>query len=346
MQETLEKSETHPPVARRALLRMIALGVLGVGIVLTGAWGWWSLQKNSKSAPDASQQSAALPLPALAVEPFIAPPIANALAQTSIRLAVLETELAQLKNIAAVPANSADAEAVRNLDNAVRAVSNSLDAIHIAMTAFTARLSALEAIQAAQPLGGEAKRISYALGLRELERVLNGSGPFATQLETIRKLLDPGVADGALEDLQAFAATGIATRATLSAQFDAVAAAAVRADSISGVPKGWAGRIYAFVQSLVMVRPLGERAGDDVPSVVARAQARLKAGDLDAAVTELNILNGAAADAAAAWLKDARARLTAEQTLAYLSATLTRQLNAIPASAVSAPPSLPDSAGE
>lgn len=345
MQETLERSETHQPTARRNLLRVVALGVLGVAIVLAGVWAWWTLPKISKYAPDAPQQSAALPLPALTEEPFIPPPIANALAQTTTRLAALETELTQLKN-AAMPVNSADADAVKQLDNAVRAVSNSLDAIHTAITAITARLAALEAIQAAQPLGGEAKRISFALALRELEHVLNGSGPFAMQLETIRKLLEPGVADGALEQLQAFASTGIATRATLSAQFDAVAAAVVRADSISGVPQGWAGRIYAFVQSLIMIRPLGERAGDDVPAIVARAQARLEAGDLDAAVTELNGLTGAAADAAAAWLKDARARLIAEQTLAHLSAALARQLDAQPASAVSTPPSLPDSAGE
>lgn len=335
-------------------MRVIASGLLGIIIVLTGAWGWWSLQKISKSTPVMQQQSAALSLPAIAVqpvittpeEPIITQPVANALAQTTTRLAELETELTQLKNLAAAPTDSADRDAVIQLHNAVRATSNSLDAIHIAMTAFNARLAALEAIQAAQPLGGEAKRISYALGLRELERALNGSGPFETQVESIARLSAPGVAQSPIGELRAFASSGLATRATLTAQFDATAAAIVRADSVSGVPQDWAGRTYAFVLSLIMIRPLGERPGDDVPSLVARAQTRLEADDLDAAVAELNALRDAAADAAAPWLKQARARLQAERALAQLSAALAEQLNAIPAHAPAPSTSRPDGLGE
>lgn len=354
MQETLEKSETAEPIARHVSMRVIALGLVAIIIVLAGAWVWWTLQKTSKPAPELQQQSAALPLPALAVDPIVAPPgeseisepVANALAQTAMRLAAMESELAQLKNNAAAPSNSADMETMKQLDNAVRALSNSLDAVHISMTAINARLAALETIQAAQPLGGEAKRISYALGLRELERALNGSGPFQTQLETVAKLLDPGVAQTPLTELRAFASSGLATRDTLAAQFDATAAAIVRADSVSGVPQGWAGRTYAFVLSLIMIRPLGERPGDDVPSLVARAQTRLEAGDFDAAVTELNGLKGAAAGAAAPWLTQVRARLQAEQALAQLNAILTEQLNAIAAPAPSTSTSLPGSLGE
>jgi len=350
MQEALEKLEAHPSTVRRASLRRIALGLLAAGIVLAGAWGWWSLRQISQPVLDLPPQSAALPLPAgpeaaitASMEREITAPVANALAQVTTRLAALETEFEQLKSAAAVPANPADAGAISQLDGAVRTISGSLDAIHTAMTALNARLAALEAIQAAQPLGGEAKRISYALGLRELERALNGSGPFAVELESLDKLLDAAQPDPSIAQLRTRATTGIPTRAILLARFDAAAAAIVRADAASDVAPGWAGRTYAFVMSLVMIRPLGEREGLDAPSRVARAQMRLEEGDLDAAVKELGELEDAAAKAAAPWLTDARARLAAEQALAQLSATLTQRLNE---AATSTPVTPVENAGE
>ena len=117
----------------------------------------------------------------------------------------------------------------------------------------------------------------------------------------------------------------------------------MRADAASDVAPGWAGRTYAFVMSLVMIRPLGEREGLDAPSRVARAQMRLEEGDLDAAVKELGELEDAAAKAAAPWLSDARARLAAEQALAQLSATLMQQLNE---AATSTPVTPVENAGE
>ncbi len=324
----MQKSAPHTPSGARIKIRQIALGALLVGVMLAGAWGWWWLQQLSQPTTDLSPQSATLPLPAATpVEPQISEVVSNALAQATRRLADLEMELAQLKSAARVPANNADANAMTQMDDAVRAISGSLDAMQTAMTALNARLAALEAVQAAQPLGGEAKRISYALGLRELERALNGSGPFAVELETLDKILDAGTPDSAIVHLRTHAATGIPTRAVLVSRFDAVAADIVRADAASDVAPGWAGRTYAFVLSLVMIRPLGEREGIDAPSKVARAQMRLEEGDLDGAVRELGALENAAAQAAALWLTDARARLAAEQALARLSASLTQRLH-------------------
>jgi len=184
---------------------------------------------------------------------------------------------------------------------------------------------------------------SVAEWQRELERALNGSGPFAVELESLDKLLDAAQPDPSIAQLRTRATTGIPTRAILLARFDAAAAAIVRADAASDVAPGWAGRSYAFVMSLVMIRPLGEREGLDAPSRVARAQMRLEEGDLDAAVKELGELEDAAAKAAAPWLTDARARLAAEQALAQLSATLTQRLNE---AATSTPVTPVENAGE
>lgn len=329
-------------------------------VLAAGVWAWASLRKpQMPGAETAPAQSAALSLPVAPAEPVIpapapitapmpAPaaaiitaPIVNALAQATTRIAALETEVENLKTnslgASAPAADANDAAAMMRMNEAVRGITGSLDAIHNAMTALNARLAAMEAVQAANPPGGEAKNISYALGLRELERALHGSGPYAVQLETIGKLLDASQLP-LIAPLREHAATGIATRAQLLARFDAAAADIVRADAAALRSDGWADRAYGFVMSLVMIRPLGEREGLDAPARVARAQARLQEDDLDAAVRELAELEGAAAVAAQAWMKDARARLAAEQALAQLSAALSQQLNNAAAPAPSTEP--------
>lgn len=344
MQENPENTRPKTASGLRISRRLALYGLLLVVLSAAAIGGWWSLQRASVRLALPAPAPAAAPAPASA-EQVASLPVVNALAQITLRVSELESDIQQVKSAAggsSVANGAADSAAVAQLADAVRAISGSLDAINTAMTTLNARLSALEAVQAAQPLGGEARSISFALGLRELERALAGSGPFAVQLEALADLLGPEAPDTPVARLRPYAPGGIATRAALLARFDTAAAGIVRADSVAGVPQDWAGRTYAFVMSLIMIRPLGEREGEDVPARVARAQTRLEAGDLDAAVQELGALGGPAADAASGWLKDARARLMAEQALAQLSATLTQQIDAIASPAPApAPGSLP-----
>ena len=78
--------------------------------------------------------------------------------------------------------------------------------------------------------------------------------------------------------------------------------------------------MLARLSALVTIRPEGENAqGDDPLARLARAEARLNAGDVAAAVGELSALPaGPIADAAAPWLARARARLDAEAAIASL----------------------------
>ncbi|MSP43166.1 MAG: hypothetical protein EXR08_07350 [Alphaproteobacteria bacterium] len=345
---------TGAPASGLTHVRNIAAVAAGVALALS-AGGWWYLHQ-PLPAPESPPQSAALTLPAAPVEtappeqvkPALPPhdetvvsaPVANALAQITLRLSALEMETGQIKNQSSDTAASAvDAGAITQLDSAVHSINSSLDAILAAMTVLNARLAALEAVQAAQSLGAEGNRISMALSLRELERALNGSGPYAVELETLVKVLDMP-SDPAITSLRRYAAAGVPARPQLLARFDTAAAAIVRADAASGSVPGWAGRAYGFVTSLVMIRPLGEREGADAPSRVARAQLRMEEGDLDAALRELSELEAAAAQAAEPWLKDARARQETERALAQLNAALTQQLNdaASPAAATLALP--------
>ena len=67
------------------------------------------------------------------------------------------------------------------------------------------------------------------------------------------------------------------------------------------------------LSNLVTIRRApGMVAGDDPDAILARAEFNLQAGDLTAAVAEMQALDGAAAETATGWVADAEARLAAE----------------------------------
>lgn len=86
------------------------------------------------------------------------------------------------------------------------------------------------------------------------------------------------------------------------------------------------GRAWSRVASLVSIRRTGEVEGVGAEARVARAEARLKAGELGAAVEEISKLEGTALDAAAAWLQRARARQDAADAVAVLSRLVVARL--------------------
>jgi hypothetical protein len=82
----------------------------------------------------------------------------------------------------------------------------------------------------------------------------------------------------------------------------------------------WTDRVVNRLASLVTVRRVGSPAiaAGGIDGIVAQAEAALEGGDLQAAVTALERLDGAPAVAAADWLQHARARLTADRALSTL----------------------------
>lgn len=177
--------------------------------------------------------------------------------------------------------------------------------------------------------GAAASRSGPALVLAvgQMREALRTSEPFAEELEAVQALAadDPAVAE-ALAAFPGRAEAGIPTAAELAARFDGVAGAVVRAAAAAG-DGGWVEQALAGLASVVTVRPTGEEVGGTGPgAAVARAEARLAAGDLDGAVAALASLRGPAAAAAADWLDGARARLAAERGLKALHAHAVRVL--------------------
>lgn len=188
-----------------------------------------------------------------------------------------------------------------------------------ALRALTATVAALEARlerlrRGAAPSAGREGAMLLAIG--QLRAALDRGRPFQRELEALRRIRG---ADGAADPIAALAPAGIPTEAALVREFPARAAEAARAAFADG-DGGWIDRSWARLSRLVTVRRVGADApGDGASAVLARAEALLEAGDLAGAAAALAPLDGAPAEAMAAWRAGALARAAAETALARLA---------------------------
>ncbi|MFQ5766238.1 MAG: COG4223 family protein, partial [Rhodospirillales bacterium] len=172
---------------------------------------------------------------------------------------------------------------------------------------------------AAIPDDSRARAVVLAVG--NLREAINRNEPYDKALEALNAVGDddPDV-KVAIMLLRKTAATGIPTLATLRDRFQAIAGRIVHA-SKALEERGWLERAANRLSSLVTWRRVGDDGSDaSVDAVVARAEARLKAGELKAAVDAVESLSATpkAVAVAASWLADAKARVAAEQAVATL----------------------------
>jgi len=167
-----------------------------------------------------------------------------------------------------------------------------------------------------------ARRASVASAVANLTRAAQGSSPFRTEYDVVAGLL-PG--NNNLHEIQRHAATGLPTTGTLISTFGNTATAALAAER-NGKGTDGMSRLWSNVSGLVTWRSTSETAGSSTESRLARAEIRLKAGDLAAAVKELSAIRGSAARPLSTWLQKAQARVSVEATLAELN---TQAINAI-----------------
>jgi len=168
------------------------------------------------------------------------------------------------------------------------------------------------------------------LAVGQLAQALKGSGPFSAELDAVKAFAkDDAEMAAAVAALQPRAGVGVPTVAELRSRFPAVADAVVRA-AATMKGDGWIENAVNRLSSLVTIRRTGEGAvaAGGVDGALAGAESALAAGDLAAAIQALETLDPPAAEAAAGWLGDARARLTAERLFATLQARAISRLAA------------------
>ncbi len=184
--------------------------------------------------------------------------------------------------------------------------------------ALATRVVALEDDQLAQ----EMYKAATALGLAQLARTAQGSGPFAVELEALGALRpeDPYVAQ-----LRPLAQDGVATEAMLASQFPAMARSVMTAHRAS-LDEGWLTQMWARITQFVSFRRTSDIEGDSVPAVLARAELRLGEANFSAAVAEMGNLPEAAQAPAEDWLTQAQGRAALNQLIAGLSTEVIGEL--------------------
>lgn len=235
---------------------------------------------------------------------------AGGVAELNTRLDDLEAKLSALPD----PAERLDA-----LDSRLSATEQGV----AGLPALESRLSAeLATLSEALPKGPseEAGDAAMFLALLQLRQALSGSGSFESELALVEGLAaEDADLTAALTPLSEHAAIGISALPGLQASFGEMASKVVAA-ARGGEEGDWVGKTLQKVSEIVTVRPVGLVEGDDPGAVLARAEVKLEAGDLAAAVAELDALTGAAAEGAAGWRQEAAARLEAEKALSLLAA--------------------------
>jgi hypothetical protein len=177
---------------------------------------------------------------------------------------------------------------------------------------------------------------ALALIVGQLEAAIEEGRPYATQLQALTAMTQDATGSDAAGDetirqavgaLEPGAANGVPGIAALRQSFRPVANEIVHA-ARAPETDNLLNRATDNLMRLVTVRPVGDDVrGESADARVARAEAALDKGDLGAAVAEPGQLEGRAAEAAAGWLAQARARLGADQAVAQLRTQATDLLS-------------------
>lgn len=230
------------------------------------------------------------------------------------RLDMLELRLAEAEGRVA---QAADSQSLAALVGRVNNVEAQFAPVTLDVADLGERVAALEEANSALML----RRAAATLALAELARAATSANDFTLELQAL-DMVAPD--DPVLSRLAPYTA-GIPTLATLVARFAERARAAIDADRAASA-EGIFARLWNSITSIVQIRRVGNVAGDDTPSVLARAEAALESENLERAVAEIRTLDGASAEAMAAWQTDATARLAVDRAISDMNARMIQAL--------------------
>ncbi len=203
-------------------------------------------------------------------------------------------------------------------------------ALEAALAEVSARLARFEA-EATQQAAADGRLVTLVLATGELSAALGSSRPFAPALDALRGIAgeDPEI-ESALVRLTPFAATGVPTLDGLSARFPKAANAIVRTTPATE-DSDWIDETVTKLSQLVTIRRTGGAIdAESLDGRLVEAETALNAGDLGRAIAIVGALMPAGAEAGIAkpWMRDARARAEADDTLAGLVAIVHARIGA------------------
>jgi hypothetical protein len=160
------------------------------------------------------------------------------------------------------------------------------------------------------------------LVIGQLRDAVDRGDPFKLELQAFRRIA--GKDDlPQIDTLSAYATEGIARKETLLEGFPAIAKTAIDAELLPPDDGFWRHSLRKLM-SLVDFRQI-DGQGTGTTAIVARAEMKIKGGDLAKAVHEMASLTGRPAESVAPWLKAAQIRLDADRALSELSASAAAQ---------------------
>ncbi len=167
------------------------------------------------------------------------------------------------------------------------------------------------------------------IAAEQLRQDLASSGPYAGPFAVLKTLgaNSPEVST-LLTPLAQHAATGIASRAILARDLEALARTLAEPAPLAQNASWWQ-RLLDRVERLVVIRHVSDGENSKTPDAIARgAAALLDQGDLSGAVARIGSISGSHGAVVAPWLAIARSRLVAETASDSLVALLTAHLTA------------------
>jgi hypothetical protein len=186
-------------------------------------------------------------------------------------------------------------------------------------------LSRLEAAAATRVEG-----TALLAAVMHLSEQVGTGAPYQTAFTQLKILVDAAVdaeLSASLSVLSSAAATGIPSLADLRSEFASLAGTVVHAGRIDA-DSGWLDRTFNRVTSVVTVRRTGEVTGSGSEAIMARAEARLAAGDLKGAIAEIDSLDGETANQMSGWRGRADLRFRAHQAVDQLTLGAMQRLGA------------------
>jgi hypothetical protein len=267
--------------------------------------------ENRITAMETAFAALGVPTVTASADPKAAPapsPLSGTILETAKRLENISTRVVELETkTTGVP------EAMTATKTSLEALTGTTTAVATRMDDVSTRLEKLES----SDLLDLARRASLASAIANLTRAAQGSSPFRTEYDVVAALLP---ANQSLRDVAPHAATGLPTTGTLITTFGNMADAALDAESRQQGQGGFS-QLWANFTSMVSWRSTAETEGSSTESRLARAEIRLKAGDLTAAVRDLSAIKGAARKPLSTWLQKAAARVKVEAALAQLNSS-------------------------
>lgn len=166
---------------------------------------------------------------------------------------------------------------------------------------------AAEATEMEERALAEARLAAARSAMTRILSALDTGDAFGAALGELADNIDMPVPDA----LSAVADTGVATQAALREEFPDLARAALRAARENAPAEEGESGIGSVLEKMFEVRSVEPREGDDADAVLSRAEAAVRAGDLQTALTEIEALPEVARAELETWVVAANARFAA-----------------------------------